>query len=310
MFHKPQNIALALIGTIALGMPPATALNVGVSPPRMELEMNSKQRVQSIRVVNRSSETVEMKASVKSWTMNENNKLEEIMPSEQSLSQWIVFTPSRFTIAPGGTQTIRFTIRPKTQPKVGEHRAVLFLEEVASNQPKASNTVATVGRVGVVIYGYTGAVKRVGVLNSLTVDTKPNAMKAVFDISSQGNGYVRLNGQYAIWPAAKYPGAEVTKPIANLGKPQAKEIANLVDVGLLPTAPILPDTRRRVLLPITKKLLPGNYVLDINGELNGVAIQKGIPFTVDAPVANNSRTQPQPTSQNLRDSLKNPQRRR
>ncbi|MBE8988863.1 molecular chaperone [Nostoc sp. LEGE 12450] len=310
MFHKPQNIALALIGTIALGIPPATALNIGVSPSRMELEINSKQRVQSIRIVNRSPQTVEMKASVKSWRMNEDNKLEEVIPDEQSLSQWIVFTPSRFTIAPGATQTIRFAIRPKTQPKAGEHRAVLFLEEVASNKPKASNTLVTVGRVGVVIYGYTGAVKRVGVLNSLTVDTKPNAIKAVFDISNQGNAHIRLNGQYAIWPAAKYPGAEATKPIANLDRPDAKKTENLVDAGLLPTAPILPDTRRRVVLPITKKLFPGSYVLDINGQLNGVAIKKGIPFTVNAPLANNVSTQTKPTPQKLRNSLKSPQNKR
>jgi P pilus assembly chaperone PapD len=312
MFHKPQNIALALIGAIALGIPPATALNIGVSPSRMELEINSKQRVQSIRILNRSPQTVEMKASVKSWRMNEDNKLEEIIPNEQSLSQWIVFTPSRFTIAPGGTQTIRFAVRPKVEPKVGEHRAVLFLEEVASNKPKALNSVVTVGRVGIVIYGYKGAIKRVGVLNSLTVDSKPNAVRAVFDISNQGNAHIRLNGQYAIWPAAKYPGAEATKPIANLDKPDAKKTENLVDAGFLPTAPVLPDTRRRVLLPITKTLPPGNYVLDINGQLNGVAIKKGIPFTVpvDAPLANKVSTQTQPASNKLRESLENPQRRR
>ncbi|NJS16973.1 MAG: hypothetical protein HC787_09285 [Nostocaceae cyanobacterium CSU_2_110] len=39
---------------------------------------------------------------------------------------------------------------------------------------------------------------------------------------------------------------------------------------------------------LTDKLPPGNYVLDINAELSGIPIQKGIPFTVKA-TANTSK---------------------
>lgn len=304
MFYKSRNIALGLISALALGMPPATALNIGISPSRIEMEINNKTRSQSIRVLNLSSEPVEIKASVRSWVMSEDNKLQEVAPNEQSLEQWIVFTPSQFKIPAGGAQTLRFAVRPRIQPKAGEHRAVLYLEEIsranATAKPK-SRSVRVVARLGVVIYGYVGEVKRVGVVNSVTVDTKLNAPNAVFDISNQGNAYVRLKGQYAIWPAAKYPGAEATKPVVNVGQPGAKIPENILDTGSLPSAPVLPDNRRQVRLPITKKLPPGNYVLDINGELNGVSINKGIPFTV--PAINNNELVTKPASQNLRNSL-------
>ena len=309
LFQKSTGIVLGLIGSLALGIVPAKAINIGVTPPRFHIDISKNTtRSQSIRVMNLDSKPVELKISVESWVMNQQNQLQAVPSQEQSLEQWIVFTPSKFIVPPGGAQTIRFAIRPRVKPQAGEHRAVLYIEEVAKQNP-ASKGVDIVGKVGVTIYGYVGDIKRIGVLNAVKVDTKKDTLNAVFDISSQGNASVRLKGQYAIWPAAKYPGAEATKPIANLDKPQAKITEPVADAGFLPTTPILPASRRQVLLPITKKLSPGNYVLDINGELNGVAIKKNIPFTVpiNAPLANNINTQTQPASQKLRNSLKNPQ---
>ncbi|BAT51101.1 unknown protein [Nostoc sp. NIES-3756] len=304
MFYKYTNIALGLLGALALGVSPATALNIGLSPSRIEMELNNKTRSQSVRILNLSSKPVELKVSVGSWALNQDNKLQDVASSEQSLAQWIVFTPSRFKIPAGGAQTIRFAVRPRVQPKNGEHRAMLYLEEVRpGNQPQPkAKTVRLIFRAGVAIYGYVGEVKRVGVVNAVTVDTKTKTPNAVFDISNQGNAYVRLQGQYTIWPAAKYPGAKATSVVANVDKPGAKLPENILDTGSLPNTPVLPGDRRRILLPITKKLAPGNYVLDLNGDLNGVGIDKGIPFTVPTPGSVEAKNPA--NSQNLRNNLR------
>ncbi|QLE59227.1 molecular chaperone [Nostoc sp. TCL26-01] len=291
---------------------PASAINVGVSPPRFQIDIKSnKTRSQAIKVINFDSKPVELKVYVRSWVMNEKNQIQPIPPSEQSLDQWIVYTPSRFIIPPGSSQTIRFAVRPRIQPQNGEHRAMIFIEEIPGNNP-SSKGLQVIGKVGVAVYGYVGDIKRVGVLNAVNVDTKSNALNAIFDISNQGNASINLKGQYAIWPATKYPGADATKPVVNIEKPGSKIAEPVADAGFLPSVPVLPDNRRRVLLPITKNLPPGDYVLDINGELNGVAINKGIPFTVpfNSPVASNSRSRVQPNSTKLRDSLRNSQRRK
>jgi P pilus assembly chaperone PapD len=281
MIRKITGIALSLISLLALEMPSATAIEVAVTPPRIEVEINRKTRTQSIKIVNFSSKPAEMKAYVRSWTTREDNELQVVESTEQTLDQWVVFTPSRFTIPPNSTQTIRFAIRPKVQPTPGEHRAVLYLEEIPPENQN-SQGVITVARLGVVIYAYAGEVKRVGVLNSVNVDTKPNGMTAVFDVSSTGNAHVRMRGQYAIYPAAKYPGASATKPLTDLGNSKAKLPVNVLEIGNLESSPVLPATRRRLFQSIAKKLPPGNYVLDINGELSGTSIDKGIPFTVPA----------------------------
>jgi P pilus assembly chaperone PapD len=282
IIKKTTGIVLSLISSLALGIPSANAVHIGVSPPRVEVEIKDKSRSKTIKIANFDKKPVEMRAYVRSWTLDENGKLQLVNSTAQTLDQWIVFTPSRFTIPAGGTQTIRFAIRPKVQPNQGEHRAMLYIEEIPPQNSDNPKTVTTVGRLGVAIFGYAGEVKKVGVLNSINVDAKPNGVQAVFDVSSKGNAHVKMKGQYAIWPAAKYPGAKATEALKKSRNRPIKLPENVFYVGRLNNSPVLADTRRQLVIPIKKKLPPGNYILDINGELGGVPIDKGIPFTVPA----------------------------
>ena len=75
--------------------------------------------------------------------------------------------------------------------------------------------------------------------------------------------------------------SSATKPL-NTSNSKAKLPDNVLDVGSLELPPVLPSSRRQLLLSISKKLPPGNYVLDLNGDLSGTPIDKGIPFTVPA----------------------------
>ena len=93
------------------------------------------------------------------------------------------------------------------------------------------------GRVGVVIYGYAGEIKRVGTVNSVTVDTKPHRVQAVFDVSNQGNAHVRIGGQFAIWRAAKYPGAKTTHPIGVCPHTEIRSIGKGRATAPAPTVP-------------------------------------------------------------------------
>jgi P pilus assembly chaperone PapD len=291
MLQRATSLVLSLVSAIAFMIPEAIAMEVGVSPPRFEIKIDGKTRSQSIKIVNLSSEPVEMQAYVRNWTLNETNKVEEINSTDQSLDQSIVFSPSRFTIPPRGTQNVRFAIRPKVKPAAGEHRAIIYLEEVPPANAD-SQAVRAVGRFGVVIYAYSGDIKKVGIVNSVSVDAKPTALQATFDVSNTGNAHVRLKGQYAIWRAANYPGAKATQAIPNQGK--SKLPTNVVGVGDLDLAPVLPATRRQLTLPINQQLPPGNYVLDINGDISGVPIDQGIKFTV--PVASTLQPNTKPVT--------------
>ncbi|MBD2595360.1 P pilus assembly protein, chaperone PapD [Nostoc sp. MBR 210] len=282
--YKIGTTALLTLSTFAFNCNHVLAIAIGVSPPRFELKLDDKKpKTQVFRVVNIDNQPATFRIYIQGWILNEENEIQPVKSTEQSLDNWITVNPVSFTLPPGKTQTVRFSVRPRVKPQAGEHRALIFVEEVKSNQEKKpSSGVKVLGRFGVAVYAYVGSIKKVGVLNSISVDGKSNNLKAAFDISSQGNAYVRMNGQYAVWSANKYPGASGTKQIANLQAEKNKKPDGVLDAGMLPSTPVLPGTRRQLILNITKKLPPGQYVLDVNGDLNGSAIDKGIPFTVTA----------------------------
>ncbi len=112
IFRKTTGIALGLISALALGIPSADAIHIGVSPPRVEVKIKDKSRSKTIKIANFDKKPVEMRAYVRSWTVDKDGKLQLVKSTAQTLDRWIVFTPSRFTIPAGGTQTVRFAIRP------------------------------------------------------------------------------------------------------------------------------------------------------------------------------------------------------
>jgi P pilus assembly chaperone PapD len=297
MFQKRMScIALSLMSLFAWGTQSANAIEISVGPPRFELNINSNNtRSNSITITNFSNQPTSMRAYVRNWIMNDKNELEDAPSDEKTLDQWIIFTPSKFTIPPGGTQTIRFAVRPKIKPAPGEYRAVIYFEEAPSDNLKPGS-INTVTRVGVAVYAYAGEIKRIGTINSVTVDAKPNSIKAIFNVSNHGNAHIRINGQYAIWRAASYPGAKATQPIQAVNNPTTKLPANVVQAGELNSPPVLPNNHRQLALPLplTSKLPPGNYILDVHANLSGTGIDKGIPFTI--PVSNVSQTAPKPAN--------------
>ncbi|TFI54515.1 molecular chaperone [Mastigocladus laminosus UU774] len=301
--QKFWSSVLATVSAIGLVCNPVAAISIGVSPPRFELKLDQKKATTQIfKVVNRDSKPATFKIYLMGWTLDEKNQIKRVASSEQSLDQWIIVNPLQFTLAPGKTQTVRFAVRPRVKPQPGEHRAFIFVEEIASpedTKKQGGNAgVKVIGRFGVAVYGYVGDVQRVAKLNDILVNTKSNPITASFDISSQGTAYVRMNGQYTIWQATKYPGANATKVIAEIEKPKPKFPDGVVVGGSLPKKPVLPNTRRQVLLRLPDKLPPGKYVLDINGELNGVQIDQGIPFTVPQSTATIPQPKTQPRSSN------------
>ncbi|MEA5573894.1 molecular chaperone [Calothrix sp. UHCC 0171] len=306
MLENLQKISasvLALGTFITAFQLPASAISIGVSPPRFELKLDDKRPTTEVfRVVNIGSKPATFRIYIQDWTLDEQNKVQPLPPSEQSLGKWIVVNPGKFTIPPGKSQTVRFSIRPRIKPQLGEHRTLIYVEEVPNeNSDKAPTPVRVVGRYGVGVYAYVGNIKKVGVINAIAVDTKNAPVKATFDISSQGTAHVRMSGQYAIWQANKYPGASKTEQISDAGKGKPKLPDGVVAIGSLPSSPVLPDTRRQLVLNISQQLAPGNYVLDLNGELSGTQIDRGINFTVPARMNSNP---PSRSSSSLKNQLR------
>ena len=176
---------------------------MGVSPPRLEFEVEQRTRTQSVKVFNFSDEAVKVRVSIFNWTLDEHNEVRIQPPTEQSLDQWMFVNPLEFTIPARQQQTVRFGVRPRTQPISGEHRAIIYFDSEPAEKPDGA--VAVLGRMGIAAYGYVGEITRIGVLNDITIENTVKPIKAVFDITSKGNAHVsacRVNMLFGPWSSS------------------------------------------------------------------------------------------------------------
>ncbi len=251
------------------------AAQVGLSPPKLDITIDDsgKPSTHTIRIVNFGDQAVEVQVVVYNWDMDENNQVRILPPDEQSLDQWMVLNPLRFTVPAEGSQAVRFSVRPKVKPEPGEHRAMIFFEQVPPEDK--SPEIRFVFRLGAAVYGQVGELTRIGELHS----AEAGGAGASFDVSSVGTANMRFAGQYAIWPAASYPGTERTAQIEGLDNPGATVPEPILEAGLLPPTAVLPGTRRTVKLQFKETLESGDYVLDLNGTLGETGIDMAVAFT-------------------------------
>ena len=249
---------------------------IGVSPPRFELDIDSKPATHSLRLFNYGEKQVTVSVSVHNWDLDENNEVRILSPTEQSLDQWIVLNPLHFTVEGGQTQTVRFAIRPKVQPARGEHRAIIYLQEVREDDDNTAFQV--VFRLGVAVYGFVGDVTRTGILHGIRV----NGNRAEIDVSSTGTAHIRFDGQYAVWGADEYPGPSKTRAIVNSGAEDTKPPQGVYYSDTIPTTPFLPGTRRTLSITFGEPLPEGRYFLDVNSDLGTAVVDTGIAFNVRA----------------------------
>jgi P pilus assembly chaperone PapD len=252
----------ALLTSFASAQPPA---QIALTPSRIEIDLDQGASTHAVRLLNLGDEPIDVKVSVVHWDLDEQNAVREIEPTEQSLDQWILLNPSQFKVPAGSSQTVRFAVRPRVRPEPGEHRAMIYFEQM---QPLTENAVFRINfRVGVAVYGFAGDPTREGKLNQVRITTDSQRLQAMFDISNPGKIHVRLNGAYAIWRADAIPPAETIQMVADYGKPNVSVPTAVLAAGSLPTVPVLPGATRSIPLGLSHSLEPGSYVLAAAGRL-------------------------------------------
>lgn len=276
------GLGLVVPGAMMSQTMPEPPAQVAVSPPRFEIELGSQPVNESLKILNLGEDPVVVEVSVYPWVLDEANQVQIVEPDEQSLDQWMVINPLRFTIPGGGSQVVRFSIRPRVQPEPGEHRAIIYLKQILPEIAEENAPLRVSFRLGVGVYAWVGEVAREATVHS--VNPVPSSTPPAFelDVSSRGNAHVRLEGQYAVWRAEDFPGTDSTSPIEGINTPAAEVPESILEVGSLPTLPVLPDTRRTLTLQLLEELPPGDYVLALNGAVAEVSIDQAISFEVRA----------------------------
>ncbi len=245
---------------------------IAISPSMVELTLEEKPVNGSIRMQNLKKEPVSVKVEVYNWTLDEQNHVKLIPGEAQSLDRWLLISPVAFSLEPGGSQVIRYSIRPSVKPDPGEHRAMIYLtEESNDKEKKESGGVQVHFRYGMAVYGYSGSKRETSELESLTFDKPTSTIKVV--LRNTGNVHTRLTGDYAVWKAGSFPGFKTMKEY--MDKPEGKAMpAGLITSGSMHSTPILPGHRRtiteKLVIPASKE----SYVVTIYGKIGGRPVEK------------------------------------
>lgn len=249
---------------------------VGISPRTLDVVLDEDGRSHSIRLFNLSEKPFKVAVSVDHWTLNENNEVEIIPSTPTSLDQWMIVNPLNFEIPPGESQAIRIGFRPQTELAEGEYRAMLYFEQQLPPDDKPDvKQIRSRFRIGAAVYAHVGAVDAVAQIEQVSVQGKQVAV----DIVNTGNTHVRLDGQWSIWPADIYPGAEVTHQIVGLGRDAAQIPEGVVSAGFLPRNPVLPGHQRRIVFEL-EDLPPQaqSLVLDMDAQFADKALDRAESF--------------------------------
>jgi P pilus assembly chaperone PapD len=247
---------------------------MGISPDRYEVSFDERGgETQSLMVQNFGDKPITVKLSVNHWDLDENGRIRVIAPHESSLDQWIVINPLTVTIPPNSPQTIRWAIMPRLQPKQGEYRAIVFIEEDLPPREESEGTqVRMKMRYGLPIYGHVGERIQSAEFNGIDVDRDNNRL--FLDLTNTGNSHGRMSGNYGIWRVSEFPGTQQALSMLRAAAVRDVEPDGFV-IASLPGAVILPEGRRAIPLDVVLEEA-GEYILQLNGEFAGLEIIEAI----------------------------------
>lgn len=254
------------------------AFQLGVAPMRFEVALGARPETRALKVVNQGATDMDIALRVANFTLNEANHVVEIASTPESLDQWIIIRPLKFTLKAGETRTIRLAIRPLSRPRRGEHRAVIFIERTDKRGLKQDKL--NVGfRFGVVVYAHVGERLRRSRLHGLSVAKDGLAL----DIESTGNSHARVMAAYGIWPESAFPGATIASAL--IARSEFIRSRNYTPKGavvgnLLPDTPVLPGSRRTVRAAFKPELPPGRYRALVRGHIGETPLERVIAFQV------------------------------
>lgn len=272
-------VALSAAALSLSAQPSAKPTGIAVSPGNVTVDISSGSAGGAIRVFNLNSDPMTVNANVSHFDLDAGNKVRAIPPTPQSLDQWLLINPLRFTIPPGGSQVVRFAVRPRARPDPGEHRAMVYFSPQLESDPEATISVAV--RMGVAIYGVAQPVRRLGSVQQMQVSATTAGVDLALTVVSTGNALVRLNGHYGIWPESNYPGdSAASRSLARLERDAVPEAA--LAAGRLPTTPVLAGTERVLVQSVPVDLESGRrYRIAIQGELQDTPLTASVTFIAE-----------------------------
>ncbi len=253
---------------------------LGLSPSHFDLSETDAKRTQSFRVSNFGSEPVRIRTELVPFDIDADGEVAEIEPHERSLERHLAISPIEFEIPAGGSQAVRFALRPVQALDAGEYRGMVYFRLGTSASLGGQATMPISYRLGGAVYVQVGDIRRSAVLEDIVfVDGR----ELKFPLRSTGTANARMRGRYVVWTRAAWGAGRALPPLAQENKPVPE---GLVMNGMLPGRPVLPGKQVRYTTPLShdgQRLAAGEYVLHVSGMFEQETLERVIPFRIGAP---------------------------
>lgn len=256
-------ISMIFIGIFFLTLPKEIFGATQVEPSRFIFTLKPGERItEAIKVTNTQETEAEFAAVIYDWTLDDLDRLvtSEAGSRKDTLKGLIKFNPRRFTLAPGKSQYVRFTL---TAPKDGdwlEKKGIIFFEqEIPSTESEIGTTIVT--QVGTTIYlSFTQTTNSFRFIGAKVEIPEKGPPFALLDLANEGEGHIRYKVSYKL----------------------IKEGGALIHEDNLSEQVILPGARRMISFTIAEQVPAGIYNLSLEISFFGTEkkYNTSVPFTI------------------------------
>jgi P pilus assembly chaperone PapD len=207
MRYTSLGLFIGWVTSAALAQP----ITLGISPLRAELKAQpGAETSQPVRISNSGEEPVQIRATISDWTLTASGETQFVKPGATTwaCAQWLKINPTEFTVEPGGSQLVRYTMKvPGAAAPGGYHCAILF-DTVPPPKEKISGQTGVVNLIRMVttLYAALGDPPIVAKIRRLEIEPQSREKKksgydVVTEFGNDGTTHYRVNGDLEIHDA-------------------------------------------------------------------------------------------------------------
>ena len=113
--------------------------NISIYPYNLDFDTNSRKRVQSIRVINKSNKRQTYRVSIIDLSQDLNGDMKETDGSKNSAKKYLQFSPRQFTLEPNLVQTVNIAQKGLANAPDDEFFSFLQISETKLGEPASKN---------------------------------------------------------------------------------------------------------------------------------------------------------------------------
>ena len=232
-------------------------MTLGISPLRAELKIGAGvDTTQSVRISNTGQVSTQIHVTISDWTLSSAGEQQfvKLGSGTWGCGGWLKVNPTDFTLAPGGVELVRYTMKvPAATPEGGYHCAIVFDTLPPPKEQLAAGTgVVNLVRLVTTLYPTVGTPPIVARITRLEMSPRKGAKKTTYEIRTEfvneGTTQYRVSGELEL----------IDSDGRVIRKFEYKSF------------PVLPGVNRESVFPIEEPLPAGQYrlraVVDVGGK--------------------------------------------